>query len=223
MNLIVFDIDDTLTKSEFQHQLAYVNTMKEFGITEINQNWKTYQHHTDSYILKENFERNLDGGFEFSFIEGFEKRMTELILDLEPVSEILGAAEIIRSLNANYDYALAFATGSLIKPALEKLNQAEIDYDNKLVVGSNQIFEREGIVSEAIQKAKTFYKVGAFDNIISVGDGLWDLKTARNLDVHFIGVGMKNYQGFKKENIKYHTIDWSNFSLSDAENVLFRN
>ena len=35
MNLIVFDIDDTLAKSEYQHQLAYVNAMKEFGITEL--------------------------------------------------------------------------------------------------------------------------------------------------------------------------------------------
>ncbi len=35
MNLIVFDIDDTLTKSEYQHKLAYVNTMKEFGINKM--------------------------------------------------------------------------------------------------------------------------------------------------------------------------------------------
>ena len=55
-NLIVFDIDDTLTKSEDQHQTAYVSTMHHFGITNINQNWKTYLHHTDSYILKENYE-----------------------------------------------------------------------------------------------------------------------------------------------------------------------
>ena len=62
MNLIVFDIDDTLTKSEYQHQLAYVNTMKEFGITDINENWREYTHHTDSYILKKNYENNFPLG-----------------------------------------------------------------------------------------------------------------------------------------------------------------
>ena len=35
-NLIVFDIDDTLTKSEVQHQHAYVETMNYFGIKKIN-------------------------------------------------------------------------------------------------------------------------------------------------------------------------------------------
>lgn len=223
MNLIVFDIDDTLTKSEYQHQLAYVNTMKEFGIKTINQNWKDYKHHTDSYILKENYEKNLDSKFDFSFIAAFEKRMTELILELEPVSEINGAQKIIESLNSNPNYALAFATGSLLMPALVKLDQAGIDYDKSLVVGSNQIFEREGIVSEAIQSAKSFYKVESFNHIISVGDGIWDLKTARNLGVHFIGIGTKNDQDFKKENISYHIKDWKGFSLDDVEKVFFSN
>ena len=221
MNLIVFDIDDTLTKSEYQHQLAYVNAMKSFGIKEINQNWKTYQHHTDSFILKENYESNLEGSFEFSFIDGFEKRMTELILELKPVSEILGAKHLISNLNNNPNYAIAYATGSLLEPAFVKLDQAAIDYNKELVSGSNQIFEREGIVFEAIQKAKLFYDVEAFDHIISVGDGIWDLKTARNLDVHFIGIGMKNHADFRTENIKYHIKDWRDFNLSDAEQVLF--
>lgn len=120
MNLIVFDIDDTLTKSEYQHQLAYVNTMKEFEITKINQNWKEYKHHTDSYILKENYEKNLSEKFDFSFIESFENRMTELILSLKKVTEINGAKSIIDFFIDNTDYAISFATGSLLKPADRK-------------------------------------------------------------------------------------------------------
>lgn len=221
MNLIVFDIDDTLTKSENQHQLAYVNTMKAFGITSINKNWSTYLHHTDSYILKENYNNNLDDSFEFSFVDDFEVKMTEQILKLKPVSEIKGAVEIIKKFNDHPDYALAFATGSFLNPAFVKLNQSGIDYHNKLVVGSNKIFDREGIVKEAINRAKEYNNVDSFDRIISVGDGIWDLKTARNLGVYFIGIGLKNYEDFKIEKIKYHIKDWENFSLNDVEKVLF--
>lgn len=220
MNLIVFDIDDTLTKSENQHQLAYVNTMKEFGISKINQNWKEYTHHTDSYILKENYENNLPNIFDFSFIEDFESRMTELILDLPKVSEIKGAKAMIDFLTNETNYAISFATGSLLKPAFEKLNQAGINFEEQLVVGSNGIFEREGIVQESIERAKAFYKVDSFDAIISVGDGIWDLKTAQNLGLHFIGIGMKNYPDFKKENVKIHIEDWTSFSLIKAEERL---
>ena len=70
-NLIVFDIDDTLTKREFQHQSACVTTMKHFGITDINTLWKTYKHHTDSYILSKNYEANFKKPFDFSFITEF--------------------------------------------------------------------------------------------------------------------------------------------------------
>lgn len=220
MNLIVFDIDDTLTKSEYQHQLAYVNTMKEFGITQINQNWKDYKHHTDSFILKVNFENNLSEKFDLSFIEAFENRMTELIGSLKKVSEIKGAKETIDYFSKKTDYAISFATGSLLKPAFVKLNQSGIKYTDHLVVGSNKIYSREGIVETAIKRAKDVHKVTSFDNIISVGDGIWDLKTARNLGLHFIGIGMKNYADFHRESVKLHIKDWSEFDLLAAEKAL---
>lgn len=220
MNLIVFDIDDTLTKSEDQHQLAYVNAMKEFGILEINQNWKEYEHHTDSFILKENYENNLDEIFDFSFIPKFESRMTELILSLDKVSEISGAKNIVDFFTKKTNYAISFATGSLLKPAFIKLNQAAIEYDENLVVGSNEIYEREGIVKMAIEKANKHYGVQSFDEIISVGDGIWDLKTARNLGLYFIGIGMKNYADFQKENVKVHIKDWNEFDLELTEQKL---
>jgi phosphoglycolate phosphatase-like HAD superfamily hydrolase len=220
MNLIVFDIDDTLTKSEYQHQLAFVNTMKEFGITNINQNWRAYEHHTDSYILKKNYENNFSGKFDTSFIDDFENRMTEIILTLTSVSEIIGAKNIIKYFNNKVEYVISFATGSLLKPAFVKLNQSGIGYNAEIVVGSNEIYEREGIVEKAIEKAKKFYKVNAFSNIISVGDGIWDAKAARNLGIHFIGIGMKNYADFSSENVKYHIKDWNEFELTKAEHKL---
>ncbi len=42
--------------------------MKDFGITKVNQNWKSYQNVTDSYILNENYEANFNKDFSFSFI-----------------------------------------------------------------------------------------------------------------------------------------------------------
>jgi phosphoglycolate phosphatase-like HAD superfamily hydrolase len=216
-NLIVFDIDDTLTKSEFQHQLAYVNTMKHFGITEINTHWKTYKHHTDSYILSENYEVNLKRDFTFSFIPDFETKMTEELLKLKQTEEIVGARAIVDFFMNETNYAITFATGSLLQPALVKLKQAGIAHNKDLVVSSNTIFEREGIVTEAITRAKQIYNVETFDSIISIGDGLWDLATARNLEVHFIGIGSKNSEDFKSNNCKVIIDDWTDFDLKAAE------
>ena len=83
-NLIVFDIDDTLTKSEYQHQKAYVDTMIDFGISEINQDWKSYENVTDSFILKENYEMNFQKKFDFSFIPKFESKDAALLSAFQP-------------------------------------------------------------------------------------------------------------------------------------------
>ena len=215
-NLIVFDIDDTLTKSEDQHLFAYTQAMKDFGITEINENWKGYTHHTDSHILKENYERNFKDAFSFSFIDRFEAKMAAYMLESKKVEEIKGAKAVIEYLLTETEYAISMATGSLLKPAFIKLNQARIKIDEQLVVGANSIYDREGIVTEAIKRAEAFYQVEKFEHIISVGDGLWDLQTARNLGVHFIGIGMKNYADFEKEKIKVHIKDWTTFNLNNT-------
>ena len=219
-NLIVFDIDDTLTKSESQHQTAYVNTMIDFGITEINQDWKSYPNVTDSHILKLNYEANFKKDFQLNFIPKFEKRMTEKMLVLSKTEEIKGASKIVDFFMKETNYAICFATGSLLQPALIKLEQANINFVPDLVETSNRIYTREGIVKSAIKKAKNYFQVKEFANIISVGDGIWDLKTARNLGVHFLGIRDKNLQDFKKENIKSHITDWNNFDFNKIKKQL---
>lgn len=222
MNLIVFDIDNTLTRSNSQHIFAYVNAMKAIGIVEINQNWKVYEHHTDSYILKINYENNLAEEFSLALLDDFEKSMVDIMQTLEPVQEISGAKKFVEYLREEKKYALSFATGSLRQPAILKLQQAGIWHDENLIATSNQFYDRESIVTEAIEKAKKYYEVDDFQNIISIGDGIWDMKTAKNINVAFIGVGLENYEDFKKENIEVHTENWMNFDFEIAENKLLK-
>ncbi len=219
-NLIVFDIDDTLTKSENQHQTAFVNTMIDFGITEINQNWKSYKNVTDSYILKQNFEANFKKDFDLSLISGFEDKMTETFLKLSNTVEIEGANNVVNFFMKETNYAICFATGSLLKPALIKLEQASINFVPTLVAASNSIYTREDIVKTAIKKAENYFQVDEFDNIISVGDGIWDLKTARNLGIHFLGIRNKNVVDFQNENIKSHIGDWIEFDFQKIKKEL---
>ncbi len=220
-NLIVFDIDDTLTKSENQHQQSYVDAMLHFGITEINQDWKTYKNMTDSYILKKNYEANFKKDFNMkSFIPEFENKMTELFLALPKTKEIDGASKIVDFFMRETDYAICFATGSLLKPALIKLEQANINFVPNLVEASNNYYTREEIVTSAIKKAKTYFSVNRFENIISVGDGIWDLRTAKNLGIHFLGIRNKNLKDFQKENIKSHIVDWVNFDFNRIQTEL---
>ncbi|CAL2102189.1 HAD family hydrolase [Tenacibaculum sp. 190130A14a] len=219
-NLIVFDIDDTLTKSENQHQTAFVEAMLGIGITEINKDWKSYKNMTDSYILKKNFERNFHKEFNFSAMPQFEEKMTAHLCSLPETEEIAGAGAIINFFMKETDYAICFATGSLLEPALIKLQQAKINFIPDVIETASSFYTREEIVTSAITKASNYFGVENFENIISVGDGIWDLRTAKNLNLHFLGIRNKNLSDFKEEGIKSHIEDWSSFDFKKVQTEL---
>lgn len=189
--LFIFDIDGTLTDSVNVYHQVIIDTFKNLGIHKIDINFNDYLHHTDSYAFKLNYEQNFQKSFDLSLLEIFEEELTRQFLKHPPVSEIKGAQKVINFLR-NTSHSICFATGSMPKPAKLKLDQCNIWNDNALITTSKTSFNREGFVLEAVDKAKKHYNISTFNEIISVGDGIWDLKTAQNLDLNFIGIGSKN-------------------------------
>jgi len=190
-NLIVFDIDGTLTDSVTQHIKAFKKTLLEMGVSEINDDFKTFKHHTDSFISKSIFESNTSKEFSKVEFDVFENGLTDKLLG-QTNNEITGAKHLIDKLKNSADFGFCFATGSLRKPAEYKLNTVGIPFEDWQLVTSDSIYDREGIVSKAIENASKYYNTPKFERIISVGDGLWDLLTAKNLELEFIGVGLIN-------------------------------
>jgi phosphoglycolate phosphatase-like HAD superfamily hydrolase len=189
--LYIFDIDGTLTDSVSLYHQVIIDTLKELGIQKIDTNFNDYLHHTDSYALKLNFEQNFSKSFDENLLNKFDDELEKEFLTHPKVSEIKGAKKAIEYLKTN-NQSFCFATGSLPKPAHLKLDQCNIWNDRVLISTSLTSYDREGFVLEAIEKAKVYYNVNHFDEIISVGDGIWDLKTAQNLELNFIGIGLKN-------------------------------
>jgi len=113
----------------------------------------------------------------------------------------------------NSEYAIAFATGSLPKSAIYKMKSAGLEMDAAVLATSKTSFSREGFVTEAIQKAKDFYRVTKFEEIIAVGDGIWDLKTAQNLRLEFIGIGAKNKVVMEANGMNCWFEDFTQFNL----------
>ncbi len=190
-NLIVFDIDGTLTNSVKVHQKAFTEMLIKIGVREVNSEFKSFKHHTDSFIAKEIYESEQNLPFSDVKLNEFESGLNEKIR-FEKIEEIAGAKILIEKLEKETDFGVCFATGSLRRPAKYKLQSIGIKFEEIQLVASDFIYEREKIVEKAIKNASEYYNVDKFKRIISVGDGLWDLLTARNLNVEFIGVGTKN-------------------------------
>jgi len=190
--LIVFDIDDTLTKTAKMHQQFFVEALEEIGVQEMDTNFGDYLHHTDSYIAACIYEKDKRSPFTAEVQQHFEALLYEKIRQ-QPIPEIRGARALLQNLQETAGSpAYCFATGSLYRPALYKLKALGISTEEGQLVASDQLRERENIVRKAIDLACKRQQLTAFDRVIALGDGLWDLRAAQNLGIDFIGVGTKH-------------------------------
>ncbi len=204
--LVVFDIDGTLTDSVSLYHKVVGECLNLMGIKNVDMDFSSYKYHTDSYGLKWNYENNFSQAYNKDLLNEFEGLLYNELIKHPPVSEIEGAKNcVIDLLDANC--AVAFATGSLLRPAKLKLDQCEIWYEESLIATSSISFDRETFVLQAIENAKEYFKVREFDEIVSVGDGVWDLETAKNLGLTFIGIGIPHREKLKEKGCSVHFDD----------------
>ena len=186
--LIVFDIDGTLTNSVTLYHSIVTRCMHLMGIKDVDTDFSGYKYHTDSYGLKWNYENNFKKPYNKDLLNVFEDLIYNELIKHPPVSEIEGAKDCVNEL-LDANFAVAFATGSLLRPAKLKLDQCEIWYKEGLIATSSISFDREAFVLQAIENAKKYFNIEELDQIYSVGDGVWDLETAKKLGLTFIGIG----------------------------------
>jgi len=189
--LIVFDIDGTLTDSLSVYHKAVIKSLKMMGIKEVDTNFSNYKYHTDSYTVKFNYENYFKKAYTPTLLDQFENLIMDELKNHPTIAEINGAKKCVDSL-LKAGFSIAFATGSLPKPAILKLQQCNIWHHKSLIATSKISFAREPFVLRSIEMAKKYFNISAYDKIYSVGDGIWDLQTAQRLNLEFIGIGTRN-------------------------------
>ena len=190
MRLIVFDIDGTLTQTDGIDETCFVRAFQEeFGLTGINTDWGLYSSCTDAAIGRDLLTGRYGREPEPEEIERVRGRFVSLLeaareRDPQDFEEMRGAAEILRRLRAEPDTRLALATGGWGASARLKLQAAGLDTADLPFASSDDAPTREEIVQLAIERSGP----GPFERIVAVGNGLWDLKAARNLGLAFVGI-----------------------------------
>lgn len=200
-NLIVFDIDGTLSDSVQIHQEAFIQALKEIGVTNLPKSLNTFKHHTDSYISKYIYESITSHTFTAEILDTFQKSLFSVIKK-SAIEEIKGAKQLLQEIELTKEIGYCFATGSMLLPAKYKLDQIVISFHEDQLVTADTHYSREDIVLTAIDQAKKYYKVNHFERVISIGDGIWDLKTAFKLNLDFIGIGIKNQEVMQANGMK---------------------
>ena len=194
MNLAIFDIDGTLTETDHVDDICFLQALADaHGMTEVNNDWAAYPHTTDSAILSYVFQERLNRPPEQSELEKFKSCFVSLLEDYRGkdsslFAEIAGAASMLRRLNQEPDWRVAIASGGWRISATLKLRVAGIDVNEFPASFADDGISREEILNSAVLKSQQRYQQSRFDRVVSVGDGIWDVRTARNLNFAFLGI-----------------------------------
>ena len=188
-NIAVFDIDGTLTDSVRAHQTAFEAALHDFSFPALRTDWGSYRHHSDSAILAEAWaEADREGAADLARLEESYARHYRAAITDEPFEEIPGTRAFLEHLREG-GWLLAFATGSLRSGAMHKLEVAGVDGEREVLVTASEFETREQIVGQAVELACKMAGGTAPGRVLPIGDGIWDLKTAKNLGYEFLGIG----------------------------------
>jgi phosphoglycolate phosphatase-like HAD superfamily hydrolase len=193
-NLAVFDIDGTLTETGHVDDICFVQALADsHSINEVSTDWAKYPHTTDSAILFHIFQEKFNRAPEEAELLKFKCCFVSLLQDYRGkdsslFAEIVGASLMLRRLNQESEWRVALASGGRRVSATLKLKAAGIVVDDFPAAFAEDGFSREEILQSAVSKAQVLYHQSRFARVVSVGDGLWDVRTARNLKFPFLGI-----------------------------------
>lgn len=197
MKLAILDIDGTLTQTNEVDERCFVRALAEaHNITELATAWANCAHVTDSGITYQVFQDRFGRApaeLELARLQEcfFTLLREQHLSDAALFAEVPGATEMIRRLTQKPDWAIAIATGCWRESARVKLAAVDIDIERYPAACAEDGLAREEIVQTAIARASSHYRSATFARAVSVGDGVWDVRTARNLGLPFIGVGQE--------------------------------
>jgi len=218
MKLALFDIDGTLTKTNEVDDKCFVEAFAaSHQITDIETDWTKYKHVTDSGIVLEIFNQRLGRSPNeqdfFTFKSCFIESLNEFAFKDEALfAEVSDANAMLRTLKLEKDWAIALVTGCFYDSAKLKLEKAKIDVKDFPIGTADDAISREEILQTAIEKSFERYGQTKFEKIVSIGDGVWDLRTANNLSLDFVGIASgKRAELLREEDANYIIKDFRDY------------
>ena len=188
MQLLVFDIDGTLTQTNRVDDACFIRTLTEFlGTADFDTDWRNYPHVSDSGILDSLSRQFLGRPPSVDETAACEAAFLQR-LKAQPAAGfqmIPGAAQMIEHLQQTGQFKLAIATGCWLTSAEHKLRTAGIDFSAIPMATATDTHARVDILKTAMRKATA----PTPDEIIYFGDAEWDVRATEELGWRMIGIG----------------------------------
>ena len=193
MNLAVFDIDGTLCRTSRVDDLCLQEAVAAtWGVHDMPTDWGAYTHSTDRAITSDLFRMKFSRDPSPDDLElvraEFMSRLAHWA-DADPaLFHATPGAGLMLSRIIDHGWMPAIATGGWKSSAMMKLGRCGLDADSIPAAFADDAMPRSRIVEIACGRALEIHQVEAFDQIVYVGDGLWDMKAAEECRIGFLAI-----------------------------------
>ena len=188
--LIVFDVDGTLVGGEPTDWASYEAAFEEAaGFALDNTFFDSLEEVTAQAVVHQalgDSSPEKKKQTEHAVRDGYLRRL-QAAHENDPSSfpALEGARSLLDNLKEQ-GIPVAIGTGDWFETSTFKLGAAGIPLGNLPMVTSSDFYSRADIIAGAAAKAGR-----PLHETVYVGDGLWDLRSARKLGIPFIGVGRR--------------------------------
>lgn len=207
MNLVMLDIDGTLTQSyEYDREIFGLAIAEVLGCPPVDADLNGYVDKTSIGVTLEAILRFTGRSPEAEEIEEVKRRVLRYLERMyrespQTFGEVPGASHFLVQLRKLDGTGIAIATGCWHREAQFKLRASGLNVDGIPMATSDDDRDRKRIMEIAAGRARDFYICPGFDRVVYLGDGPWDLQASRSLDYGFIGIGsrvlaMKDIEAF---------------------------
>ncbi|MEX0968498.1 MAG: HAD hydrolase-like protein [Bacteroidia bacterium] len=194
MNLIIFDIDGTLSQTDGIDTQCYVQAIEEVMEEKVlNTDWDSYENVTDEALTQLIFKNVLKRLPATHEVEQVKSRLVELLnfhsrKDPAAFREVAGAKLFFRKMMSQHDWAVAIATGCWHGSAEVKLAAIDFNRAGVPLATADLAATKPGILAEAERLAKEAHGQKEFARRIYVGDRAYDLRSAESQGMEFLGI-----------------------------------
>ena len=190
--LAVFDIDGTLCDTNAVDDDCFVQAVGEFiGVEPSSIDWSDAPHITDSALFNWICEKYSSRPLEVTDCSTVITRFVQLLHEQSTSApdrfrRIPGAIQAVTCL-PDLQWDVALATGGWKASARLKLSLIGLDPDRLILSTANDALTRAEIVQTAISRAQEYHN-RTYARIVSIGDAPWDVRTAEDLGLPFVGI-----------------------------------
>ena len=218
MKLVIFDIDGTLVRSDpHEDRLFWQALVEVLGVERENFDWSSFPHVTDSGITHDVFRRQFGrdpAPDALTATEAYFARLwRQLLAGLrEEEVAVPGGKAMLDILREDPQWVAAVATGGWGLTARAKLSAAGIDHEALPLACANDAKARQDIMAVAKARAENLNGNKAFERVVYVGDGHWDVKTCRTMGMPLVGMATEPeiYQRLEGAGVSHILEDYRN-------------